>query len=158
MWYEILVENEFADYFINNDSCLQDAAEKKKADEMLGGYSEIVYGATIAWDFYDDPKKERVREKLAGFSQNAVQAFDFCCSQIHLSQANFLHEIWRSISTNANESKYCVDASQLTAEQCAVLIMYPFFSRMGGSFEKEFQENGNLKKYLLILKNKYMKA
>jgi hypothetical protein len=35
--------------------------------------------------------------------------------------------------------------------------MYPFFSRMGGSFEKEFQESGGLKKYLLALKSKCMK-
>jgi hypothetical protein len=157
MWYEILVENEFADYFINNNSFLQDAAEKRKADEMLNGYSEIIYGATIAWNFYDDIKKEQIRESLTNFSQNAVRSFDFCCSQIHLSQAKFLHEIWHSISTNANESKYCVDISHLTSEQCAALIMYPFFSRMGGSFEKEFQESGGLKKYLLALKNKCMK-
>ena len=157
MWYEILVENEFADYFINNNPFSEDAAEKQKADEMLNGYSEIVYGVTTAWGFHDDIKKEKVRQSLVMLIPNAVRSFDFCCSQIHLSRAKFLHEIWHSISTNANESKYCVDLSQLTAEQCAVLIMYPFFSRMGSSFEKEFQENGNLKKYLLALRSKCMK-
>ena len=154
MWYEILVNNEFADYFINNNAFPQDAQERQEANKMLNEYSEIVCGVIIAWNFYNISPEKRDCIIKASLEGNAARAYEFCCDQIYLSKATAFHEIWHSISTNANESKYSVDISQLTAEQCAALIMYPFFSRMDGSFEKEFQESGNLKKYLLALKSK----
>ena len=154
MWYEILIENEFAEYFINSEAAPQEADERQMADAMLAGYSELVYGVMIAWSFYDAFTKEKIRQSLAGYSQNAVRAFDFFCDRIHLSQARTFHELWRSIPRDADRGVYSVDVSQLTAEQCGALIMYPFFSRMDGSFEKEFQESGRLKKYLLALKSK----
>ena len=67
---------------------------------------------------------------------------------------SYLAMIWHSIPTDQNTSCYDVDLEKLDAEQCAVLLMYPFFSRMGGSFEISFQEDGRLKKYLLALKEK----
>ena len=158
MWYEILTQNEFADYFINSDPLVQDAEEKQKADEMLEGLRKIVRGVTGAWTCYYKPTdkdyKGVYRDGLKYYSQIAVNAFDFCFSQIHLSKAKSLPEIWHSILNTPDESKYSVDLSQLTAEQCAMLIIYPFWSRMGGSFEKDFQESGELKKWLIALKNK----
>ena len=158
MWYEILTENEFADYFINSDPLVQDIAEKQKADKMLDGLGKIVRGVTSAWTcYYSPPYKDHkwvYRDGLKYYSQIALNAFDFCCNQIHLSKAKSLVEMWHSIPNPPGESKYSIDLSQLTAEQCAILIIYPFWSRMGGSFEKDFQESGELKKCLIALKNK----
>ena len=158
MWYEILTENEFADYFINSDPLAQDTVEKQNEDKALDGLRKIVRGVTGAWNCYYRPTvkdfKEVYRDGLKYYSQIAVNAFDFCFSQIHLSKAKSLPEIWHSIPNIPDESKYSVDLSQLTAEQCAILIIYPFWSRMGGSFEKDFQESGELRKWLIALKNK----
>ena len=158
MWYEILTENEFADYFIDNDPIVQGITEKQNAEKMLDGLRKIVYGVTTAWNCHVSPTRKDhkwvYRDGLKYYSQIAVNAFDFCFSQIHLSKAKSLPEIWHSILNTPGESKYSVDLSQLTAEQCAILILYPFWSRMGGSFEKEFQESGELRKWLIALKNK----
>ena len=158
MWYEILIKNEFADYFINSDLSVQDTAEKQKADEMLDGLKKIVKGVSNAWSHYYDPTfkghKWVHRDGLKYYSQIALDAFDFCCTQIHLSKAKSLPEIWHSIPNNPGESKYSIDVSQLTAEQCAMLIIYQFWARMGVSTLKDFQESGGLKEYLIALKNK----
>jgi hypothetical protein len=154
MWYEILTENEFAEYFINTDPTLQDEEEKQKADEMLDGLRKIVRGVSTAWAHYYSPRKDVLRQGLKYYSQFAVNSFDFCYRQIHLSKAINLPEIWHSISNNQGESKYSIELSQLTAEQCAILIIYQFWGRMGVSTLKYFYESGGLKKYLTALKNK----
>ena len=64
-----------------------------------------------------------------------------------------LSDYWNSIK-NEGQSHYRVDVSTLNDNQIAVLIMYPFWSRMGGSFEKEFLDDGRLKKYLSALYKK----
>ena len=53
-------------------------------------------------------------------------------------------------------SLYELDPMSLSADQLAILILYPFWSRMGGSFETTFLDNGRLKKYLLALKKKHL--
>ena len=42
MWYDILINNEFSDYFINSDSSVQDPVEKQKADKMLDGLKKLL--------------------------------------------------------------------------------------------------------------------
>ena len=64
-----------------------------------------------------------------------------------------LSDYWNSIETNGKPI-YQVDISTLNDNQIVVLIMYPFWSRMGGSFEKEFLDDGRLKKYLSKLYKK----
>ena len=64
-----------------------------------------------------------------------------------------LSDYWKSIEIEG-KSQYEVDISILNDNQIAVLIMYPFWSRMGGSFEKEFLDDGRLKKYLSALYKK----
>ena len=79
MWYEILVKNNFADYFVYNESNSQD---EETMLQMLKGYADIVYGVTISWMFFDkrDPKF------LAGLINNEDQyiklAFEFCHSHL----------------------------------------------------------------------------
>ena len=114
MWYKKLVENEAAEYFMNNDICTDDEAEQEISMQMLKMYKRIVRDVT--------------------FSTSREMQFT----------------VWQSIGSD----RYAVDTELLTAEQCALLIMYPFWSRMGGSFEEHFYNSGRLKKYLCALKNK----
>ena len=46
---------------------------------------------------------------------------------------------------------------ELTADQLAVGMMFPFWSRMGGSFEDEFAESGRLRQFIMALYNKSIK-
>ena len=150
MWYKILVENEIADYFINNDIFTQNDAEIQKTEELLYEYTSIVNGVTMAWSFYNSKKKNEIAESLAKESPRSKHAFNYCCDRIRFSEAKNLGDIYRSIPIDA-------DLELLSAEQCAVKIIYPFLSRMDGSYEKEFFMSGNFKKYLLVLKDKCAK-
>jgi hypothetical protein len=60
--------------------------------------------------------------------------------------------IWQTIPRVENMGHYCLRPEYLSCEQIAVLIMYPFWSRMGGTFEINFLDRGDLKYYLLGLK------
>ena len=46
---------------------------------------------------------------------------------------------------------------ELTADQLAVGMMFPFWSRMGGSFEDRFAESGRLRQFIMALYNKSFK-
>lgn len=152
MWYEILISNEFAHYFMNGASC-DDSDDT--VIQMLKGYSDIVNGVIFAWSIckkeFDNANKINIENLEANFNKS----FQFCSSNLHLSKAKCLLDIWESIATQFNEARYCVDVDLLSAEQCAILIIYPFCSRMGGSFEMDFYKSGELKKYLCALKSKY---
>ena len=118
MWYKNLVENEAAEYFMNNDICTDDEAEKEISMQMLQMYKRIVRDVTFS------------------------------------ISVETRHMIWNSIWSQSNARTYDLDTELLSAEQCALLIMYPFWSRMDGSFEEHFYNSGRLKKYLCALKNK----
>ena len=151
MWYKIFVENEFAEYFMNNDSW-QNSNDEETLDKMLSQYSEIVYAVAYTW--VCKSLSIDVPVKALENARNCQIAFEYCYPHIRDSKVMQLSDIWNSIPHQNNESRYSVDVSLLSAEQCAVLIMYPFFSRMGGSFEKEFAKRGDMRKYLLALKEK----
>ncbi|MBE6046130.1 MAG: hypothetical protein E7221_05445 [Clostridiales bacterium] len=51
-----------------------------------------------------------------------------------------------------DEWRYEIAPEELQTEEVLFLIVYPFWSRMGGSFENRFALDGRLGKYLRILK------
>ena len=59
-------------------------------------------------------------------------------------------DIYHSIKGNV----FDCDISSLSVDQLAVGLMFPFASRMGGSFEDEFAESGRLRQFILALYNK----
>ena len=154
MWYEILVKNEFTDYFMNKHVFSNDVNEEKMMDQMLKGYADIVAGVTLAWTYSEYQKNDSFIEQIEKMEANTHFAFEFCHSRLHLTQAKSLSDIWKSIPTRLGQSQYDFDPALLNAEQIAVLIMYPFWSRIGGSYEKEFTKDGNLQKYLFVLNSK----
>ena len=154
MWYEILVKNEFADYFMNQHEFSNDANEEKMMYQMLKGYADIIAGVTLAWTYSEYQKNNFLIKQIQKMGADTHFAFEFCNSRLHLTQVKSLSDIWQSIPSPLGQSKYDTDPALLNAEQIAVLIMYPFWSRMGDSYEKEFTKDGNLQKYLLILNSK----
>ena len=71
-----------------------------------------------------------------------------------LPPAFSVQAVWNSAKQAGNEFLYQTDAAVFSAEQLAVLILYPFWSRMGGSFADKFLESGQLRNFLLTLKKK----
>ena len=145
MWYELLIDNEYADYLMNEQEIGGDA---ERAAWALDGLDIIISALTYVWTFDDfSPSQiEAIRESLNKWDANALRAFDYGRARKHLSKAKQLGEITRSARD--------LDLEEMSAEQCAVWLMYPFWERMGGSFEKEFHKSGNLKKGLSALKRK----
>ena len=152
MWYDILVKNKYAEYFINSNGT-EDAEATAK---MLRGLAGVVSGATTSWAFCDRRDADFVAVATEYMDADEKLAFEFCHSNLGSTSTTSLSDVWQSIPTEDDQSKYDVDIELLSVEQCAVLIMYPFWSRMGGSFEEQFAADGRLRKYLraLNVKNK----
>lgn len=154
MWYEILIEDEFIDYFGNDDNIFYIIEnEKKVLAPTFSRFADIVHGLTYAWSF-----PQLLISEMSEFQEECpdfYRAFVFCKKNQPSFDERHLNKIWKSIPVGFDFSHYRVDLNKLNAEQCAVLLMYPFWSRMGGSFEISFQEDGRLKKYILALKEKH---
>lgn len=75
---------------------------------------------------------------------------EFVKSEILSNEKNKLAVIWNTIP---HETSYQLE--NLTAEQIAVLLMHPFWSRMGGSYEIESFNSGELKRRIFALKEKH---
>ena len=156
MWYEILIADEFIDYFSNDNNVFFTVEnEKEILAPTFMRFRKIVLGVTRAFSY---------RGSAAEFADilkyhkdyDTLEGFNFCIEQIsHLNLSkDYLIGLWHSILSAPEQSKYDIDTEELSAEQCAVLIMYQFWRRMGFSLETSFQESGELKKYLIALKDK----
>lgn len=159
MWYEIFVDDEFLDYFGNDNNVFFTIEDGKEvlAPTFLR-FRKIVSGVTRA--FAHQSRAEYWMNELRDIGEyDMLQGFKFCFERI--SSLNFgkyhLVDIWHSIP-RGERSKYDVDTDDLSAEQCAVLIMYPFWGRMGIRDETSFQSSGSLKRFLFVLKEKVDKA
>ena len=155
-WYDVLAEDRFLEYFSNQENefyHLNEDGNPVLAPTFLE-YKHIVRGMTIAWNcnalHYDFDKY-----KLHIDSVPADIRYGFlCCVDGEMEKGTALHNYWQSVKNKADGSPYSVDPELLTGEQIAVLIMYPFWSRMGGSFETQFLDDGRLLKYIKALKKK----
>ena len=153
MWYDILIDNEFIEYFSNesNTFTIIENGQKLLAP-TFSRFADIVTGLTYACTLSNI--KQSSMDYLRQKEPDVFRGYAFYKENQPSQDESYLAMIWQSIPTDQNTSRYDVDLEKLDAEQCAVLLMYPFFSRMGGSFEISFQEDGRLKKYLLALKEK----
>lgn len=155
MWYKILVEDEFIEYFSdeNNIFTVLKDGEKEMAP-MFARFRDAVTGVTYAFSLPE--LKQSSIDHLREDEPDIYRGFAFCREHQSKVQkdSRYLAKILHSIPTDLKALKKEDKLERLSAEQCAVSLMYPFWSRMGGSFEIEFQENGGLKKYLLALKKK----
>ena len=152
-WYEILIDDEFVDYFSNDDNIFFVLENGNRVlAPTFSRYMDIVIGVIYAWTL----PWVSVSKAAESMTKNPdiFRGFAFCREHQEFQDETHLSKLWNSIPVKTYESRYDIDIEALSAEQCAVLIIYPFCTRMGGSFEQPFQEDGRLKKYLLALKEK----
>lgn len=126
---------------------------------MFLQYRRIISGITFAWNCNTylnmglqvdiNKEKERMKKAPADISYGF-----FCCVNGGMEKGVKLADYWQSIIYDPNKSRYSVDVELLSCEQIAILIIYPFWSRMGGSFETRFLDDGRLLKYMKALKKK----
>lgn len=160
MWYEIFIDEEFLNYFGNDNNAFFTMEDEKTvlAPTFLR-FRHIVYGVTSA--FANQSNADRFAELWQDTGEyDILRGFNFCIE--HISSLDlgkdYLIDLFHSIPSSEGQSKYDIDPNELSAEQCAVLIMYQFWGRMGERTEAFFQESGALKKYLFALKDKVDKS
>ena len=152
-WYDLLITKEFIDYFTNENSVFYtavDGRQKYDPQPLFRKFRDTVTGITYAFQRFDisDRSLLIIKEK----TPDVYDAYINCRERMPF--ASSLMDFWHSIKTEADGSRYDVDVKTLCAEQIAVLILYPFWNRMGGSWEIDFLDSGLLKQYLLALKEK----
>lgn len=153
-WYEVLIRDEFIDYFSNeNNVFYKTVGESKILEPQFEKYKAIIICITKAAEFGKEPSEfyERVMKNKPYLNLEYSYWTDYKSPRV-----GSLSKIWQTIPKGEHRGHYETSPENLTAEQIAVLIMYPFWSRMGGSFETIFLDDGRLKKYLLALKRKHL--
>ncbi len=160
-WYEVLIEDRFMEYFSNKENKFYHLDEEglPVLEPMFLQYKQIISGITHAWNCnaYSneglqvnmDREKECMKKAPADISYGFL-----CCMNRGMEKGVRLTDYWQSIAYDPGESPYSVDVELLSCEQTAILIIYPFCSRMGGSFETYFLDDGRLLKYMNALKRK----
>lgn len=151
-WYDLLITDEFIDYFSkDNNTYYVDFKNKWEyvPQPLFKKFADTVTGITYAFErFKDSSELLSIEEKEPDIYNAYIN-----CKQL-MPPIITLADIWQSIEVKENGSPYQVDVKHLNPEQIAVLILYPFWSRMDGSWEIDFLDSGSLKKYLLELKEK----
>jgi len=152
MWYEILIRDEFVDYFSNKNNVFNNTVgDENKPEPQLKKFKDIILGITYAAGFGEVPFFEC--DNIMEANPNMYLGYSYWMRYKN-HQGSSLSEIWHTIPKEQTTGQYETYLENLTPEQIAMLIMYPFWSRMGENSEKEFLESGRLKKCLLALKDK----
>lgn len=153
-WYEVLIRDEFIDYFSKENNVFYKTVwESKILEPQFEKFKAIISCITKAAEF----GKEAFEFYECVMKNKPYLNLDYSYWTDYKSpRVGSLSKIWQTIPKGENRGHYETSPELLTAEQIAVLIMYPFWSRMGGSFETTFLDDGRLKKYLLALKKKHL--
>lgn len=152
-WYDLLITNEFLDYFNNEGNAFYKAKNDGREyipEPLFKKFADTVSGITYAFSrFTDYPELLLTMKEVEPEMHYAY----INCKKL-LPPVITLVDIWKSIDLKGHLTPYKIDVKTLNAQQIAVLILYPFWNRMGGSWEIEFLESGMLKRYLFELKAK----
>ena len=153
-WYEVLIRDEFIDYFSNEENTFYKVIDGREILEpQFKRFKEIIIGITHAAGYSEVPFF--IYEHMIEAKPNMYLGYSYWTHYKTLHEGS-LSKILQSVPKGENRGRYEIAPEHLSAEQIAVLIMYPFWSRMGGSFETNFLDDGRLKKYLLALKKKHL--
>ena len=153
-WYDLLITDEFIDYFSNDNSIYYTDFKNRveyTPQPIFKKFIDTVIGITYVSAKFDDDFMQHSSVKQA--EPDIYSAYTLCKQSV--SHDFNLSDIWQSMKLEETIfSPYEIEIETLNAEQLAHLIIYPFWNRTGGSWEIEFLESGRLKKYLLELKKK----
>ncbi len=153
-WYEPLIWNEFIDYFSDGSTTyFQIDNGKRVCDEMLLNYYDVVNGLTLA-HICKDLKRRFDPISARNVSEYTYKAY--CHFLNEADNANIcFNDIWDvRFCSFFRDSK--IKMKELTAEQLALCIMYPFWERWGSNFiDNANPKNGRLKDAVLTLAEKH---
>lgn len=154
-WYEPLIKKEFIDYFSNEKNNFYTVIDGQVIkDAMFENFSDIVIGITIAQSSVSTDTRDRYYFDSLNMPPYTYLGYRIAYEGFSRERKTF-EKILQLEPGSSTYSLYKSDPMSLSADKIAVLIIYPFWSRMGGSFETTFLDDGRLKKYLLALKKKH---
>ncbi len=146
-WFSELLKEEFVDYFKNEKSVYFTVTDQGKIyDETFKKFRTIVNDLFLLFiaNNVDDEHYNRYKESAPELYELSGGFFKEKRNLLSLG------EIYRSIGNNV----FDCDIALLNADQLAAGLMFPFMSRMGGSFEDRFAESGRLREFILALYDK----
>lgn len=156
-WYEVLIREEFIDYFSDENNKFYFVVDGEEIKEPLFENFGYVISGIVAASFAATAKRiDRY------FHDEFYYMHPYFYFGYRAAYEGFVHEqkdlnkVLELEPGSSITSLYKLDPMSLSADKIAKLLMYPFWSRMGGSYEINFLKSGNLKKYLLALKKKHM--
>ena len=145
-WFSELLNKEFIDYFKNEESVYFTVTDKGKVyHEVFRKFSDVIHDLfmLLIANQVDDEHYNKYKEMEPELYETSG---GFVKEKRNLNWGEF----YKSIGDNV----FDCDIASLSADQLAAGLMYPFASRMGGSFEDKFAESGRLREFVLALNDK----
>ncbi len=152
-WYSGLLTKEFVDYFSDENAVyFTETDSGKMYHDTFKRFRDAVRDLTALslYKSFEESFLSRITDKdEARFLYLRELAEPFFGDE---RRPDFT-EVYHSIKGNMFEC----NIDELSADQLAVGMMFPFWSRMGGSFEDEFAESGRLRQFIMALYKKSFK-
>ncbi len=142
-WFSPLITKKYVNYFADENTLYyEEDGGKRKYDEMFLQFKKTVDSLFLAEIAAPIPCHwTEIFKNEDEFTYKTIEMFFRDKRRIVFS------EIFKSI----NESLWTVNVQTLSCDQLAVGILYPFTSRMGGSFEDDFAAKGRLRTFVMTL-------
>lgn len=145
-WYSALITKEYTDYFASEDSVYFSVSSKGKIyNETYVKFRETVQNmiSFFCCDRFEDSVYYKIKDTQSYLYKLAESFYE------DKNRPDF-KAVYHSIQGNV----FDCDTERLSAEQLAVGLIFPFASRMDGSFEDIFAESGRLRQFVLTLREK----
>lgn len=145
-WYSGLITEEFVQYFKNEDAIYFTVNSKGRLyNDIYLKFNSTVqhFIAFINSDKFEENLYYGIKDEYPDLHKLAESFYN------DKNRPDF-NEVYHSIKGNV----FDCDLDSLSADQLAVGLIFPFASRMGGSFEDEFAESGRLRQFVLALYDK----
>lgn len=152
-WYEPLIWEEFIEYFSEPSTSYFDIIDGNRVcDEMFLNYYDVVHGLTMAYNAMKFKYQRHVpKECVSDYTYKAYNHFIECSPNV-----DSIKKWDSSFCSFFGHSK--VREGELTADQLAWCIMYPFWGRWGSDFVNNIEpKNGKLANAVLTLLDKHNK-
>ena len=137
-WYDLLIADEYAEFF--------NTLPIDRNDKRFSAYREIVSGITCANNGIGSDSRRDWLDHYRPMERASALYFQ---SARQGAAVNF-GQLFQSGIDDYSRNHW----ERLSDEQLAVQILYPFWSRMGGSFEIPFAESGKLGRTILELRKR----
>lgn len=142
-WFSELLKTEFIDYFKNKESVYFTVTNQSKIyHETFKKFRDVINDLFILF-IANDVDDEHYNE----FKKRNPELYEISHGFFKEKRNFNFSKIYKSIGKNV----FDCDITSLSVDQLAAGLMFPFMSRMGGSFEDSFAESGRLREFILAL-------